>query len=68
MNTTFTFFVSFIAWLVVVLLIARAMRINGRDESAEAAADSIRQQLERDDELLTYTRRPHVKAFTEPRT
>ncbi len=44
------------------------LRANGRDESAEAAADSIRQQLERDDELRTYTHRPHVRAMTEPMT
>lgn len=68
MSNETIFVIAFIFWLAVVLLIARAMRINGRDESAEAAADSIRQQLERDDELRTYTRRPHKRAFTEPRT
>lgn len=61
------FILAFIAWLVVVLLIARAMRINGRDHDAQQAADSVRQTLDADsrfDELRTYTQRPHMRGNT----
>lgn len=60
------FILAFIAWLVVVLLISRMMRINGRDLDAQQAADSVRQALDADarfDELRTYTR-PHIRANT----
>ena len=41
-----------------------------QERDAQQAADSVRQTLDADsrfDELRTYTQRPHVKAFTEPR-
>ena len=69
MSNEMIFLLCFIAWLVVVLLISRAMRINGADVSAEQAADSVRQSLDADsrfDELRSYTN-PHVRAFTEPK-
>jgi len=69
MSNEMIFLLCFIAWLVVVLLISRAMRINGADVSAEQAADSVRQSLDADsrfDELHSYTR-PHIKAITEVR-
>lgn len=69
MSNEAIFLLCFIAWLVVVLLISRAMRINGADVSAEQAADSVRQSLDADsrlDELRSYTN-PHVRAFTEPK-
>jgi hypothetical protein len=56
------FILAFIAWLVVVLLISRMMRINGRDNDAQQAADSVRQALDFE-ELRTYTR-PHVRGNT----
>jgi hypothetical protein len=55
------------AWLVVVLLIARAMRDNGEDVDARCAIDSIRGELDNFDELRTYTQRPHARAITEPK-
>jgi len=69
MSNELIFLLCFIAWLVVVLLIARAMRINGSDHDAQQAADSMRQSLDADsrlDELRSYTN-PHVRAFTEPK-
>lgn len=69
MSNEIIFLLCFIAWLVVVLLISRAMRINGADVSAEQAADSVRQSLDADsrfDELHSYTH-PRVKAITEVR-
>lgn len=79
MSNELIFLLCFIAWLVVVLLISRAMRINGSDHDAQQAADSVRQSLDADsrfDELLDYTgqgartvyKRPHIRAFSEPRT
>lgn len=66
MSNELIFLLCFITWLVVVLLIARAMRINGSDHDAQQAADSVRQSLDADsrfDELRTYTH-PRIKAGT----
>ena len=59
-----------IGYIALIAIIVRCLRANGDDTDAQQAADSVRQTLDADsrfDELRTYTQRPHVKAFTEPR-
>ena len=67
MSDNLFFLLGLGAWLVVVLLIARAMRVNGEDVDTRRAIDSIRGELDNFDELRTYTERPHAKAITEPK-
>lgn len=61
---------AIVLYIAFIFIVLRVLRANGDDTDAQQAADSVRQTLDADsrfDEVRTYTQRPHIRAFSEPR-